>query len=149
MKKIDFRKDVAPHLLAVVVFLVVTILFFNPIFFDNKTLDQHDIQQRRQCRVDVADKSGIKLLPTQGAPDHSERKADQPPANNPDGDRTQKFQTDDRQYRGYGLHHGAWIDVHKLLLRGRFLVQLIGLGKKIRGAPRQSCKWPLVTLTPA
>src|SRR5258707_12022113 len=55
MKKIDFRKDVAPHLLAVVVFLVVTILFFNPIFFDNKTLDQHDIQQFRGSSKSIAD----------------------------------------------------------------------------------------------
>ncbi|CAN5347275.1 YfhO family protein [soil metagenome] len=44
MKKIKFT-DVLPHLLAVLVFLVVTLAFFSPIFFDNKTLDQNDIQQ--------------------------------------------------------------------------------------------------------
>src|SRR5260221_1099729 len=55
MKKIDFRKDVAPHLLAVVILLIVTILFFNPIFFDNKTLDQHDIQQFRGSSKSIAD----------------------------------------------------------------------------------------------
>ncbi len=38
---------IRPHLLAIAVFLVVTVLFFNPIFFDNKVLDQHDIQQFR------------------------------------------------------------------------------------------------------
>lgn len=55
MKKIDFRKDVAPHLLAVAVFLVITILFFNPLFFDNKTLDQHDIQQFKGSSKSVTD----------------------------------------------------------------------------------------------
>ena len=44
VKKISFS-DVAPHLLAVLVFLIVTILFFNPIFFEKKSLNQHDIQQ--------------------------------------------------------------------------------------------------------
>jgi Bacterial membrane protein YfhO len=43
VKKISF-KDVWPHLLAVLVFLVVTVTFFSPIFFENKSLSQHDIQ---------------------------------------------------------------------------------------------------------
>jgi len=55
MKKIDFRKDVAPHLLAVVVFLVVTVIFFNPIFFENKVLDQHDIQQFKGSSKSISD----------------------------------------------------------------------------------------------
>jgi hypothetical protein len=45
MKNIRFGEHVLPHLVAVVVFLVVTVFFFNPLFFDNKTLQQHDIQQ--------------------------------------------------------------------------------------------------------
>ena len=45
MKKINLLKDVLPHVLAVVLFFLVTVLFFNPLFFDNKTLDQHDIKQ--------------------------------------------------------------------------------------------------------
>ncbi len=44
MKKISFQ-DVWPHALAILVFLVVTVAFFNPVFFDNKVLDQHDITQ--------------------------------------------------------------------------------------------------------
>lgn len=44
MRKITFS-DVVPHIIAVVVFLVVTFTFFSPIFFENKALDQHDIQQ--------------------------------------------------------------------------------------------------------
>jgi len=45
MKQIRFSEHVLPHLIAVVVFLVVTILFFNPVFFDNKSISQGDIQQ--------------------------------------------------------------------------------------------------------
>ncbi len=43
--KINFSKDVLPHVLAVLLFLLVTVIFFSPIFFENKTLSQHDIQQ--------------------------------------------------------------------------------------------------------
>lgn len=45
MKKLHFTSDVLPHLVAVAVFLLVTIFFFNPIFFENKTLNQRDIQE--------------------------------------------------------------------------------------------------------
>ena len=45
MKKIDFASQVLPHVVAVGVFLLVTIFFFNPIFFENKSLQQYDIQQ--------------------------------------------------------------------------------------------------------
>lgn len=45
MKKINFSTDVLPHASAVAVFLLVTILFFNPIFFGNKTISQGDITQ--------------------------------------------------------------------------------------------------------
>jgi hypothetical protein len=45
MKKIKFQTDVLPHTLAVGVFLIVTILFFNPVFFGNKTISQGDITQ--------------------------------------------------------------------------------------------------------
>src|SRR5882672_8521655 len=44
-----------PHGLAVLVFLLVTILFFNPIFFGNKVLDQHDIQQFRGSYKSILD----------------------------------------------------------------------------------------------
>jgi len=48
MKKVKVQvkvSNVLPHLLAIVVFLIVTLLFFSPIFFENKALDQQDIQQ--------------------------------------------------------------------------------------------------------
>lgn len=37
--------DIFPHIIAVVVFLLVTVMFFNPIFFNNRDLMQGDIQQ--------------------------------------------------------------------------------------------------------
>ncbi|QOI97646.1 MAG: YfhO family protein [Flammeovirgaceae bacterium] len=45
MKNITFSQHIAPHLLAVIVFLLVTVFFFSPVFFENKTLNQHDIVQ--------------------------------------------------------------------------------------------------------
>ena len=44
MRKIK-GSDVLPHIIAIVVFLLVTVFFFSPIFFDNKSLSQPDIQQ--------------------------------------------------------------------------------------------------------
>jgi hypothetical protein len=45
MKKIVFSRHVLPHLIAVAVFLVVTIFFFKPVFFEHKKLLQNDIQE--------------------------------------------------------------------------------------------------------
>jgi hypothetical protein len=45
MKKIDFTGQVLPHIIAIVVFLVVTVFFFSPVFFENKIINQHDITQ--------------------------------------------------------------------------------------------------------
>jgi hypothetical protein len=45
MKKINFAKHILPHAIAVGVFLIVTFFFFNPVFFENKALNQGDIQQ--------------------------------------------------------------------------------------------------------
>lgn len=43
--KINFSKDVLPHGLAVLLFFLVTLIFFSPVFFENKAISQHDIQQ--------------------------------------------------------------------------------------------------------
>ncbi|MBL7851508.1 MAG: hypothetical protein JNN04_11445 [Cyclobacteriaceae bacterium] len=43
--KINFSKDVLPHALAVLLFFLVTVIFFSPVFFENKSLSQYDIQQ--------------------------------------------------------------------------------------------------------
>src|SRR5688572_13484892 len=45
MKKINFSKHVLPHAIAVIAFLIVTVFFFGPVFFENKSLVQGDIQQ--------------------------------------------------------------------------------------------------------
>ncbi len=45
MPTINFKKQILPHLVALAVFLFVTVLFFGPIFFSNKTLRQEDIVQ--------------------------------------------------------------------------------------------------------
>lgn len=45
MKKIKFTVHILPHLVALIVFLIVTLFFFHPVFFGNKTLQQYDIQQ--------------------------------------------------------------------------------------------------------
>lgn len=45
MKKINFSQHVLPHLIAVIVFLIITVSFFNPVFFESKNLNQSDIIQ--------------------------------------------------------------------------------------------------------
>lgn len=65
MKKINFKHHILPHLIAVLVFLVVSILFFNPVFFDNKTLDQQDINQWKggaHESMEYREKTGEELL---------------------------------------------------------------------------------------
>jgi hypothetical protein len=61
MKNIRFSDHILPHLTAAIVFLIVTILFFNPVFFDNKALQQGDIEQwsgsSKELR-DFRDKTG-------------------------------------------------------------------------------------------
>ncbi len=44
MRKIKFS-DILPHLIAIAVFFLVTIFFYSPIFFENKSIIQSDIQQ--------------------------------------------------------------------------------------------------------
>ena len=58
MKSIQWGK-IWPHGLAILIFLVVTILFFNPIFFDNKSLSQHDIDQFRGSYKSILDYRAI------------------------------------------------------------------------------------------
>lgn len=45
MKKINFVTHILPHGIAIAVFLIVTVFFYNPIFFENKAINQSDIQQ--------------------------------------------------------------------------------------------------------
>ena len=45
MKNINFRKDILPHLVAILLFVITTVIFYSPVFFENKQLDQHDVLQ--------------------------------------------------------------------------------------------------------
>ncbi len=45
MKKLNFKKNILPHLIALLIFLVVTVLFYSPLIFESKTLGLHDVQQ--------------------------------------------------------------------------------------------------------
>lgn len=38
-------QHILPHVVAIAAFIIVTVFFFKPVFFDNKTLDQHDIRE--------------------------------------------------------------------------------------------------------
>lgn len=61
MKNIKFTEDVLPHIIAVVAFLIVTVIFFSPFFFDNKSLEQHDINQWKggaQEMIDFREETG-------------------------------------------------------------------------------------------
>ncbi|MBT1703511.1 YfhO family protein [Chryseosolibacter indicus] len=55
MKKIRFAEHVLPHIVAIAVFLLVTVFFFNPVFFDNRTLEQHDIQMFQGAAKSIQD----------------------------------------------------------------------------------------------
>lgn len=55
VKKINFSTDVAPHLAAVVVFLLVTILFFRPVFFNDMAINQGDINQHLGASKELRD----------------------------------------------------------------------------------------------
>jgi hypothetical protein len=55
MKKINFTEHVLPHLIAVAAFLIVTLFFFKPIFFDGLALQQGDIEQFKGASKEIAD----------------------------------------------------------------------------------------------
>jgi hypothetical protein len=54
MKKISFS-SVLPHLVAVLAFLLVTVLFFRPLFFSNMSLNQSDIVQYLGSSKEIRD----------------------------------------------------------------------------------------------
>lgn len=45
MSKINFKAQILPHIVAIVVFIVATIILYHPIYFENKQVSQHDVQQ--------------------------------------------------------------------------------------------------------
>lgn len=65
MKNFRFTEHILPHLVAVAVFLIVTLFFFSPVFFENKGLLQHDIQQFQgsaKSIIDHREKTGEEAL---------------------------------------------------------------------------------------
>jgi hypothetical protein len=55
MSKIRFTDHVLPHIIAIAVFLVVTVFFFKPVFFESKIINQHDIQEHAGTAKTIAD----------------------------------------------------------------------------------------------
>lgn len=45
MKNFSFVKDILPHLIAIIVFAIITVGYFSPVFFQNESINQYDIQQ--------------------------------------------------------------------------------------------------------
>lgn len=61
MKKLNFTQHILPHLIAVLLFLLVTVFFFGPVFFENKAINQQDITQSvgaAKALRDFRDKTG-------------------------------------------------------------------------------------------
>ncbi len=52
---INFKAQVLPHLIAVGIFYVLTILFFSPVIFEGKNLSQHDIIQHQGASKESLD----------------------------------------------------------------------------------------------
>jgi hypothetical protein len=65
MKKIRFFEHVLPHGVALAAFMLVTVIFFKPFFFDKKIISQHDIQQfegSAKTIIDYREKTGEEPL---------------------------------------------------------------------------------------
>lgn len=61
MRKLNFTQHILPHLIAVLLFLLVTVFFFGPVFFENKAINQQDITQSvgaAKALRDFRDKTG-------------------------------------------------------------------------------------------
>lgn len=55
MRKINFQKDILPHLVAIAIFLALTLYFFKPALIDGKALVQGDIQQWKASATELID----------------------------------------------------------------------------------------------
>ncbi|MEM7549074.1 MAG: YfhO family protein [Bacteroidota bacterium] len=55
MVKIDFKTDVLPHLIALLIFLFVSVTFYYPMFLEGKEFGQHDILQGIGANQEVRD----------------------------------------------------------------------------------------------
>ncbi|MCC9136370.1 YfhO family protein [Pontibacter silvestris] len=52
---INFRRDVLPHLIAIIIFLILTAVYFSPVLFEDKGLAQNDILQFRGGAKEIQD----------------------------------------------------------------------------------------------
>ena len=43
--KFNFKKEILPHIIAITVFLIVTVLFYHPLFLTNQELRGNDVIQ--------------------------------------------------------------------------------------------------------
>ena len=50
-----FKRDVLPHLIAVLIFLILTAVYFSPVLFEDKGLAQHDILQFKGGAKEIQD----------------------------------------------------------------------------------------------
>jgi len=53
MSKLSFKSSVLPHLIAITVFLLLSIIFYSPIIFENKQFNQHDVLQGKSAGQEV------------------------------------------------------------------------------------------------
>ncbi|ARS36696.1 YfhO family protein [Pontibacter actiniarum] len=51
----NFKRDVLPHAIAVVIFLFLTAVYFSPVLFEDKALAQHDILQFKGGAKEIQD----------------------------------------------------------------------------------------------
>ena len=49
------KKEILYHFLSIVLFLSITVYLFNPIFFEDKIVNQHDIEQWKGSSKEVKD----------------------------------------------------------------------------------------------
>ena len=52
---IDFKRDVLPHLIAILIFLLLTAVYFAPVLFEGKAMAQHDILQFKGGAKEIQD----------------------------------------------------------------------------------------------
>jgi hypothetical protein len=55
MSSFDFKKQLMPHLIALVIFVLVCVVFFAPVFFEGKSISQHDIMQAEGGSKEIRD----------------------------------------------------------------------------------------------
>jgi hypothetical protein len=63
--KLQYQKDILPHLLGVILFYLIVVLYFSPMVFDGKIIFQSDILQwegSAKAVLDYREKTGEQAL---------------------------------------------------------------------------------------